>query len=120
MLQARNLKAKSEDSHDTNANAKSTSKASDSATKGGAATNKTLLSALITSDAAPELEAHCGPCGDLKEIACDVVKGLNGYGFPQCASPKKVEAKAIVAYNRAKIVTLTEKSSSVFSVHLSS
>ncbi|KAJ7808761.1 hypothetical protein B0H13DRAFT_2686019 [Mycena leptocephala] len=50
------------------------------------------------------------PRGDLKEIARDVVKGLNRYGFRQCA--KKVEVEALAAYNCTKVATLTEMSSS--------
>ncbi|KAJ7866350.1 hypothetical protein B0H13DRAFT_2352559 [Mycena leptocephala] len=33
--------------------------------------------------------------------------------------PKKVEVKAVAVYNRTKVATLTEKSSSVFSIRLS-
>ncbi|KAJ7897404.1 hypothetical protein B0H13DRAFT_2337937 [Mycena leptocephala] len=97
-------KAKSEDSHD--ASAKSTSKASD---KGRSRDQQDvsprqqlypadfeprLLSALIISDTAPELEA---------------ARRLQG-NCSRCR--QKVEAEALIAYNRTKIAILTEKFSS--------
>ncbi|KAJ7866323.1 hypothetical protein B0H13DRAFT_1898141 [Mycena leptocephala] len=103
-------KAKSEDSHD--ASAKSTSKASD---KGRSRDQQDvsprqqlypadfeprLLSALIISDTAPELEA---------------ARRLQG----NCSRCRQVEAEALIAYNRTKIAILTEKFSSVFSGRLS-